>query len=77
MAYNGSSGYKAIILNFDDHSFVKNVIDKESLSYFSNNLSQIKDLLSRTLIWKSFYDMVKDAELKSNEYMNLIVKFIN
>lgn len=31
ISYNGSKGYKAVILNYEDHSFVKNVIDKPSL----------------------------------------------
>lgn len=59
--YDGSGNYKAVILNYEDHSFVKCVIDKISLDFFSQNLNKINDLLSRTLIWKSFYDMVKDG----------------
>ena len=29
--YDGSNNYKAILLNFEDHTFVKNVIDPVSL----------------------------------------------
>ena len=76
MSYNGSSGYKAVILNYEDHSFVRNVIDKPSMSYFSNNLDKIKDILSKTLIWGNFYGMIKDGELKSHDYFDLISKFI-
>lgn len=55
---------------------MRNVIDKPSLSYFSNNLNKIKDILSKTLIWGTFYGMIKDGEFKSNDYLDLISKFI-
>ena len=46
------------------------------MSYFSNNLNRIKDILSKTLIWGTFYGMIKDGELKSHDYLDLISKFI-
>ena len=61
VVYNGSNGYKAVIMNYEDHSFVRNVIDKPSMSYFSNNLDRIKDIMSKTLIWGTFYGMIKDG----------------
>ena len=61
VSYNGSNGYKAVIMNYEDHSFVRNVIDKPSMSYFSSNLDRIKDIMSKTLIWGTFYGMIKDG----------------
>ncbi len=48
-------------MNYEDHSFVRNVIDKPSMSYFSSNLDRIKDIMSKTLIWGTFYGMIKDG----------------
>jgi aminopeptidase N len=39
-------------------------------------LEKIKDVLSRTLIWRSFFDMVKDAKITSRDYINFVVKNI-
>lgn len=38
VVYDGSKNYKAILLNYEDHTFVKNNIDKASMDFFSNNL---------------------------------------
>ena len=71
--YDGSKGYSAILLNFEDYSFVKSVIDPVSLEFFKKNLDKITDILSRTLIWRSFYDMVKDAKMTAAKYLDIIV----
>ena len=68
-AYNGSNQYKAILLNFEDHTFVKNIIDPVSLDFFIKGINSIKDILSRTLIWRSFYEMVKDAKMTSHKFV--------
>jgi hypothetical protein len=53
--YNGSSNYKAILLNFGDLTFVKNIIDPVSLDFFIKNINSIKDILSRTMLWRTFF----------------------
>ena len=61
--------------NYDwenDHTFVKNNIDEVSREFFVNNLNKIDNILTRTLIWRSFYEMVKDAKITSVEYLNFI-----
>ena len=45
-------------LNSADETFIKVLIDDASLKFFQENLNKIPDELIRTLIWKSFYDMV-------------------
>lgn len=76
MTYDGSKHYKAILLNYEDHTFVKNNIDHVSRQFFADNLEKIKDVLSRTLVWRSFFDMVKDAKITSRDYLNFVVKNI-
>jgi aminopeptidase N len=70
--YDGSKGYKAILLNFEDHTFAKNVIDPVSLDFFIKNINSIKDILSRTLIWRSFFEMVKDAKMTSHKFVEVV-----
>lgn len=70
--YNGSNNYEAILLNFEDHTFAKNVIDKISLAYFEKNLRNVDDILSRTLIWRSFFEMVKDGKMRADKFVDII-----
>lgn len=76
VSYDGSQGYKAILLNYEDHTFVKNNIDETSRQFFADNLSKVSDVLSRTLIWRSFFDMVKDAKITSIQYIDFVLKNI-
>ena len=46
------------------------------MDFFSNNLEKIKDILSRTLIWRSFFDMLKDAQITSTQYIEVFTKNI-
>jgi len=51
-------------------------LDSASRSFFANNIEKIRDVLSRTLIWRSFFDMVKDAKITSRDYVDFVVKNI-
>jgi len=42
-----------------------------SLDFFKNNLHKVTDLLSRTLIWRAFFDMVRDGKISSEEYFDI------
>jgi aminopeptidase N len=70
--YDGSKGYKAVLLNFEDHTFAKNIIDPVSLEFFIKNINSVRDILSRTLIWKSFFEMIKDAAMTSHKFVEVI-----
>jgi len=74
--YDGGKNFKGMLLNYEDHSFVKIMIDKVSLDFFENNLDKIKDAMSRTLIWKSFFDMIKDAKMTTHKYVDIVCKNI-
>ena len=45
--YDGLSQFRAILLNYEDESFVKVLLDDTSLIYFRDNLHLIKDVLTR------------------------------
>ena len=74
--YDGSNSYEALLLNYEDYSFVKSILDSKSAEFFSVNLSKIKDLLSRALIWRAFYDMLKDAKTTAPKYIEFFLNNI-
>lgn len=40
-------------------------------------MNDIKDDLSRTLIWRALYDMVRDGKLSSEEYIDIFTELIS
>jgi aminopeptidase N len=74
--YDGSRQYKAILLNYEDHAFAKIALDTISLEFFRNRLGSVKDLLSRALIWNIFYQMVRDAQIKTHTFVEMVTSFL-
>ncbi|MFN8585212.1 MAG: aminopeptidase N [Dehalococcoidia bacterium] len=58
--------------NHNDHGFVKVALDARSLEYAQQHLDRIEDSLLRQLIWQALWNMVRDQQLKSTEYLRLI-----
>ena len=52
------------------------LLDDISIEFFKNNLHKIDDVLTRSLIWRSFYDMVRDGKISSEEYIEFFIKVI-
>ncbi|TNV74138.1 hypothetical protein FGO68_gene4792 [Halteria grandinella] len=73
VTYDGSKGYKAVLLNYEDQSFVKVLLDQTSTLYFSQNLQSVKDLLTRTLIYRALFDSVRDGKICSEEYVDFLL----
>jgi aminopeptidase N len=70
--YDGSREYRAVLLNYEDHTFAKVIIDEVSLEFFKQNIWAIKDVLSRTLIWNSLWEMVRDARMTSRQFVEVV-----
>ncbi|CAD8060911.1 unnamed protein product [Paramecium primaurelia] len=73
ITYDGSKGYRAILLNYEDQSFVKVLLDQESTKYFSQNLQAVNDVLTRTLIYRALFDSVRDGKICSEEYVDFLL----
>lgn len=59
LLYDASnSKYSAVLLNYQDETFIKISLDPHSMNFFKENLSKITCDLSKTLIWQAFYNMV-------------------
>lgn len=63
----------AILPNYEDHDFVIVKLDEVSRNYFKENLSKIEGELTRTIIIKSFYDMVRNHTIKASDLCDLCV----
>ncbi|HLD57730.1 MAG TPA: aminopeptidase N [archaeon] len=61
-----------IYLNCNDHDYVKDIFDEGSLKYALNNLEKIKENLTRQMVIGSLWQMVRDAKLDPEKYLNLV-----
>ena len=77
LTYDASNNqYKAVLLNYGDWGFIKVLLDDVSIEFFKTHLHKIDDVMTRTLIWRSFFDMVRDGKLSSEEYVNIFISAI-
>lgn len=53
-------------------SFVKVILDDNSLEFFCENYNRITDPLARLLILRSIYDMVLDARINLKKFVSLV-----
>ncbi len=60
-----------VVPNHNDHAFVKVALDDATLSHLRGSLERVEDPLLRQLIWESLWNMVRDQQLKSAEYLEL------
>ena len=58
--------------NHNDHGYTKVALDAESLAFVRENLERIDDPLLRQLLWQSLWNMVRDQQLKSTDYLALV-----
>jgi aminopeptidase N len=55
--------------NYGDHAYAKVSLDPASVDFVRNSLDKVEDALLRELLWMSLWEMVRDRELASTEYM--------
>jgi aminopeptidase N len=61
------------LLNDGDLAYAKIRLDEVSLATATEHLRHIEDPLTRTLIWSAAWDMVREAELPSRRYHQLLL----
>lgn len=58
ISYDGTKNVKAILVNYNDQSFMENFIDPISLEYFMTSINKItNDQVARALIWYNISQM--------------------
>ena len=58
--------------NYGDHGYAKIALDDESLAFVRSSMERINDDLLRLQLWASLWNMVRDQQLKSTEYLALV-----
>ena len=68
ITYDGSYAVKAILINYNDHTFCENFLDTQSLQFFMTNVNNISDIFTRSLVWYNIAQMNKHTYLKLENY---------
>jgi len=62
-----------ILLNDDDLSYAKVRMDEQSLATVRDHLGDFTESLPRALVWASAWDMTRDGELATHDYLELVL----
>jgi aminopeptidase N len=62
-----------ILLNDDDLSYAKVRLDEQSLAVVRDHVGDFTESLPRALIWASAWDMTRDGELATRDYLELVL----
>ncbi|MEE1753649.1 aminopeptidase N [Streptomyces sp. SP18CS02] len=65
-----------VLLNDDDLTYAKVRLDEESLANVTQRLGDFTESLPRALCWASAWDMVRDGELPTQAYLDLVLSGI-
>ncbi|MFF3481973.1 aminopeptidase N [Streptomyces sp. NPDC002701] len=65
-----------VLLNDDDLSYAKVRLDEQSLAFVTGHLGDFEASLPRALCWASAWDMTRDAELATRDYLSLVLSGI-
>ncbi|MCJ1677308.1 aminopeptidase N [Streptomyces sp. APSN-46.1] len=65
-----------VLLNDDDLSYAKVRLDEESLAFVTGHLGDFAESLPRALCWASAWDMTRDGELATRDYLALVLSGI-
>ncbi|MFI0979398.1 aminopeptidase N [Streptomyces sp. NPDC021093] len=66
-----------VLLNDDDLSYAKVRLDEASLAFVTEHLGDFTESLPRALCWASAWDMTRDGELATRDYLALVLSGIS
>jgi len=69
----GQPAADLLLLNDGDYTFVKIRLDEKSAKTSATGLRDIEDSVSRALIWGAAWDMTRDAEMSTTDYLNMVL----
>ncbi|MEU1788337.1 aminopeptidase N [Streptomyces sparsogenes] len=75
-ALTGRKRPAVILLNDDDLSYAKVRLDADSLAVVTEHLGDFEASLPRALCWASAWDMTRDGELATRDYLSLVLSGI-
>ncbi len=68
----GAPAPVAVFPNYEDHDYAKSALDNHTLDYVRERLERFDDPFMRLLLWHSLWDMVRDQQFKSTDYLDLV-----
>lgn len=66
-----------LLVNDEDHTFAKVRLDAHSMHNAIKHYGAIADSLARTLVWMSAWDMTRDGELATRDWVSLVLQAID
>lgn len=70
----GLEGVDFVLLNYDDHDYVKELLEKNSVDYLIESIDQITEGLARQMAYGALWQMVRDALIDPKKYLKLIIR---
>ena len=70
--FNGLTA-AVVILNVEDWGYCKIRIDEASLSRIKKDLIKIQDPLTRQLVYRALWDMVRDTKVSAVEFLEFVI----
>ena len=65
----GHAAPALVFPNYGDHAYAKVALDAASVEFVRSSLNRVDDALLRELLWMSLWEMVRDQQLRSTEYL--------
>ena len=62
-----------LLLNDEDHAYAKIRLDERSRATAVEGLSRLDDSLPRALVWGSAWDMTRDGEMRTRDWVDLVL----
>jgi aminopeptidase N len=62
-----------ILVNDDDLTYSKIRLDERSLQTLTHHLGKFRESLPRALCWSAVWDMTRDAEMPTRDYLTLVL----
>ena len=76
VSYDGSKKPKAVLLNYQDEAYIKIRLDENSILFLKEKLNIIPDQLTRAMIWRSLFDMVRDGQLSAYKFIQIVLETV-
>ena len=67
-----NKGYAAVLPNYEDWAYIKIRLDDRSRDFFMDHIEKVESPLSRLLVVRSLFEMVRDANLRSDKFVQFI-----
>ncbi len=62
-----------LLLNDEDHAYAKIRLDERSMATAISSLASFEDSLPRALVWGAAWDMTRDGEMRTRDWVDLVL----